>query len=43
MNIPETQITDNIPLDGSFYRFVRAFHGLKGVADILVDDAHNCP
>ena len=41
--MPENQITDNIPFDGNFYRFVCALHGLKGIVDILVDDAHNRP
>lgn len=41
--MPEDQITDYIPFDGNFYRFVRTLHGLKAVADVLVDDAHNCP
>ena len=39
--MPEDQITDYIPFDGNFYRFVRTLHGLKAVADVLVDDAHN--
>ena len=42
-NMPEDQITDYIPFDGHFYWFVRTLHALNGVADILVDDAHNCP
>jgi hypothetical protein len=41
--MPEDQITDNIPFNGNFYRFVRTLHGLKGVVDILVYDANNCP
>ncbi|WP_276825701.1 hypothetical protein [Mediterranea massiliensis] len=41
--MPEPQITDDIPFNGSFYRFVRTLHGLKGVVDILVYDANNCP
>ena len=41
--MPEDQITDNIPFDSNFYRFARTLHELKGVVDILVDDAHNCP
>lgn len=39
----ECQITDYIPFNGSFYLFVGTLHGLKGVANILIDDANNCP
>ena len=42
-NMLEGQITENIPFNGNFYRFVVTLHGLKGVVDILVYDAHNCP
>ena len=42
-NMPETQITDDIPFNGNSYRFVRTLHGLKAVVDIPVDDAHYCP
>ena len=41
--MPESKITYNIPFNGNFYRFVGTLHGLKGVVDILIDDAHNCP
>lgn len=40
--MPEDKITDNIPFDGNFYRFVKTLHELKAVADVLADDAHNC-
>ena len=43
MHMPETKITDDIPFNGNFYRFVWTLHGLKGVVDIFVDDAYNCP
>lgn len=38
-NMPETEITNNKPFNGSFYRFVRTLHGLKAVVDIPVDNA----
>ena len=34
--MPEEQMTDNIPFDSNFNRFVRSFHRLKGVVDIPV-------
>ncbi|WP_346712923.1 hypothetical protein [Mediterranea massiliensis] len=41
--MPEDQITDDVPFNGNFYRFVRTLHGLKAVVAILIDDAYNCP